>query len=77
MLPGTFSISGTIYGVLASLFVSLNAIYTKKVLPSVNQSIWLLGISYSQILNVYLLIYFLFYLQVIIIISTPFCSFSR
>lgn len=40
---GTFSVTGTIYGLLASLFVSLNAIYTKKVLPVVDQSIWLLG----------------------------------
>lgn len=40
--PGTLSISGTIYGVLASLFVSLYAIYIKRVLPEVNQSVWLL-----------------------------------
>lgn len=36
---------GTIYGVLSSLYVSLNAIYTQKVLPLVDNSIWLLGIS--------------------------------
>nr|CAG4651073.1 EOG090X081X [Simocephalus serrulatus]SVE94305.1 EOG090X081X [Simocephalus serrulatus] len=42
-VAGSLSISGTIYGVLASLFVSLNSIYTKKVLPFVDQSIWLLG----------------------------------
>lgn len=34
---------GTFFGVLASLFVSLNSIYTKKVLPAVNNSVWLLG----------------------------------
>ena len=28
---GSFSLSGTVYGVLASLFVSLFSIYTKKV----------------------------------------------
>ena len=50
---GSLSISGTIYGVLASLFVSLNSIYTKKVLPFVNQSIWLLG--YYNNLNACLL----------------------
>ena len=33
---GTLSMSGTIYGVLASLFVSLNAIFTKRTLPEVN-----------------------------------------
>lgn len=39
---GTFSLSGTIYGVLASLFVSLFSIYTKKILPVVNGDIWAL-----------------------------------
>ncbi|XP_005330089.2 GDP-fucose transporter 1 isoform X1 [Ictidomys tridecemlineatus] len=37
---GTLSLVGTIFGVLASLCVSLNAIYTKKVLPAVDGSIW-------------------------------------
>lgn len=41
-ISGTLSISGTIYGVLASLFVSLYAIYIKRVLPEVNHSVWLL-----------------------------------
>jgi GDP-fucose transporter C1 len=39
---GTFSLSGTVYGVLASLFVSLFSIYTKKVLAVVDGNIWLL-----------------------------------
>ena len=30
---GSFSLSGTVYGVLASLFVSLFSIFTKKVRP--------------------------------------------
>ncbi|XP_018115694.1 GDP-fucose transporter 1 isoform X2 [Xenopus laevis] len=37
---GTLSWAGIFFGVLASLCVSLNAIYTKKVLPSVDGSIW-------------------------------------
>ncbi|XP_036282335.1 GDP-fucose transporter 1 isoform X1 [Pipistrellus kuhlii] len=37
---GTLSWTGTLFGVLASLCVSLNAIYTKKVLPAVDGSIW-------------------------------------
>ncbi|XP_043836269.1 GDP-fucose transporter 1-like [Dromiciops gliroides] len=37
---GTLSWVGTLFGVLASLCVSLNAIYTKKVLPAVDGSIW-------------------------------------
>lgn len=39
---GSFSLSGTIYGILASLFVSLFSIYIKKILPVVNGDIWLL-----------------------------------
>ena len=31
---------GVLYGVLASLFVALNAIYTKKTLSCVGDSIW-------------------------------------
>uniref|UniRef100_A0A0N5A6T3 TPT domain-containing protein n=1 Tax=Parastrongyloides trichosuri TaxID=131310 RepID=A0A0N5A6T3_PARTI len=37
---GTLSIAGVVFGVLASLFVALQAIYVKKTLPDVNQSIW-------------------------------------
>ncbi|XP_005302289.1 GDP-fucose transporter 1 isoform X1 [Trachemys scripta elegans] len=37
---GTLSWIGIIFGILASLCVSLNAIYTKKVLPAVDGSIW-------------------------------------
>ena len=33
---------GTIYGVLASLSVSLYAIYIKRVLPAVDDNVWLL-----------------------------------
>eukprot|EP00092_Neocalanus_flemingeri_P066715 GFUD01081311.1.p1 GENE.GFUD01081311.1~~GFUD01081311.1.p1 ORF type:complete len:329 (+),score=90.29 GFUD01081311.1:156-1142(+) len=39
---GSFSLSGTIYGVLASLFVSLFSIYVKKLLPAVDGNIWAL-----------------------------------
>uniref|UniRef100_A0A914ICB5 GDP-fucose transporter 1 n=1 Tax=Globodera rostochiensis TaxID=31243 RepID=A0A914ICB5_GLORO len=39
-VAGTLSINGVIYGVLASLFVALNAIFTKKTLPTVGDSIW-------------------------------------
>lgn len=37
---GTLSWAGIAFGILASLCVSLNAIYTKKVLPAVDSSIW-------------------------------------
>lgn len=37
---GGLSYIGVVFGVLASLCVSLNAIYTKKVLPVVDSNIW-------------------------------------
>ncbi|RVE41874.1 hypothetical protein evm_013482 [Chilo suppressalis] len=52
-LLGSFSLLGTIYGVIGSLMLSLYSIYTKKVLPSVNQEVWLLSFynnAYSIIL---------------------------
>jgi len=39
---GSLSISGTLYGVLASVFVSLYAIYIKRILPVVDNNVWLL-----------------------------------
>lgn len=54
-LLGSFSLIGTIYGVIGSLMLSLYSIYTKKVLPSVNQEVWLL--SYYN--NAYSIILFL------------------
>jgi GDP-fucose transporter C1 len=35
-----FSLKGTIAGILSSLFVSLNSIFTKKVLPAVDDNHW-------------------------------------
>lgn len=37
---GSLSYLGIVFGVLASLCVSLNAIYTKKILPVVDGNIW-------------------------------------
>ncbi|XP_034825345.1 GDP-fucose transporter 1 [Maniola hyperantus] len=54
-LLGSFSLLGTIYGVAGSLMLSLYSIYTKKVLPNVNQEVWLL--SYYN--NAYSIIIFL------------------
>ncbi|XP_072941692.1 GDP-fucose transporter 1 [Epargyreus clarus] len=54
-LLGSFSLTGTIYGVIGSLMLSLYSIYTKKVLPYVNQEVWLL--SYYN--NAYSIILFL------------------
>lgn len=40
---GSLSVVGTFFGVLASLILSLYSIQTKKVLPAVDQQIWLLS----------------------------------
>lgn len=54
-LAGSFSILGTVYGVLASASLALYSIHTKKVLPYVNNEIWLLSFYnnvYSSIILV-------------------------
>jgi len=38
-----FSMVGTVFGVIGSIFVSLNSIYTKKLLPVVNDDKWRLA----------------------------------
>lgn len=40
---GTFSFGGTLSGLLASLSLALYSVYTKKVMPFVKDSIWLLS----------------------------------
>ena len=54
-VSGSLSVVGTIFGILGSLTLSLYSIYTKKVLPAVNQDIWLL--SYYN--NAYSIIIFI------------------
>ena len=54
---GSLSITGVVYGVLASLFVSLNAIQTKKTLPVVDNSVWILNLYNS--INAIILLFLL------------------
>ena len=54
-VSGSFSLFGTFFGVIGSLTLSLYSIHTKKVLPLVNDEIWLL--SYYN--NVYSVVLFL------------------
>ncbi|XP_067004063.2 GDP-fucose transporter 1 [Anabrus simplex] len=42
-VAGSLSVLGTCFGVLGSLSLSLYSIFTKRVLPYVNQKIWLLS----------------------------------
>jgi GDP-fucose transporter C1 len=54
-VSGSLSITGTVFGVLGSLALAMYSIYMKRVLPYVNQQIWLL--SYYN--NVYSSLLFL------------------
>ncbi len=38
--PGSLSVKGTAFGVLASMFVSLNSIYIKRALSVVDNDVW-------------------------------------
>lgn len=40
LLKGSLTLHGVVFGVMASAFVALNAIYTKKSLPIVESNIW-------------------------------------
>lgn len=60
-ISASFSLIGTIFGVIGSLSLSLYSIYNKKVLPFVNQEIWLLSYYnnfYSTILFLPFLVIF-------------------
>ncbi|XP_071545359.1 GDP-fucose transporter 1 isoform X2 [Panulirus ornatus] len=48
-VAGSLSIVGVTFGLLAAAFVSLNSIYTKRVLPVLDGSIWLLS-YYNNVL---------------------------
>ncbi|XP_046752800.1 GDP-fucose transporter 1 [Diprion similis] len=52
-VAGSLSVIGTIFGVLGSLSLSLYSIYTKRVLPLVNQEVWLLS-YYNNVYSVFL-----------------------
>ncbi|XP_045119268.1 GDP-fucose transporter 1-like isoform X2 [Portunus trituberculatus] len=48
-VSGSLSVMGIVFGVLASIFVSLNAIFTKKILPALDGSVWRLS-YYNNVL---------------------------
>lgn len=71
-VSGSLSWAGVVYGVLASACVSLNAIYTKKVMPAVDGNIWKL--SYYNNINACVL-----FIPLIIVFGElhPIISFKR
>lgn len=59
-LAGSLSLTGTIFGVLGSLSLSLFSIYTKRVLPLVNNEVWLLSYYnniYSSVIFIPLILF--------------------
>ncbi|KAK0168832.1 hypothetical protein PV327_002599 [Microctonus hyperodae] len=54
-VAGSFSMAGTFYGVLGSLTVCLYSIVTKRVLPLVNDEIWLLS-YYNNAYSIFLFV---------------------
>lgn len=54
-LTETFSLIGTIFGIIGSLSLSMYSIYTKKTLPYVNGEVWLLS-YYNNIYSIFLFI---------------------
>ncbi|CAG9807154.1 unnamed protein product [Chironomus riparius] len=52
-LTDTFSLIGTIFGIIGSLALSMYSIYTKKTLPFVNGEVWLLS-YYNNVYSVFL-----------------------
>jgi GDP-fucose transporter C1 len=53
LISGSLSIAGTVFGVMGSLALSMYSIYTKRVLPYVNQQIWLLS-YYNNVYSCFL-----------------------
>ncbi|XP_054273873.1 GDP-fucose transporter 1-like [Macrosteles quadrilineatus] len=66
---GTLSVMGVLYGVLASLCVALYSINTKKVLPVVNNHIWLLSFYNNVYSSVIFIPFIIIYKEVPVIIS--------
>lgn len=52
-ITGSLSVLGTIFGILGSLTLSLYSIHTKRILPLVNQEVWLLS-YYNNVYSIFL-----------------------
>lgn len=78
-LAGSLSISGTIFGILASLSLSLYSIFTKKVLPKIDNEVWVLSYYnniYATILFIPLMLFnneFVILFNYMELIQTYFC----
>lgn len=64
-----FSLKGTVAGVLSSLFVSLNSIYTYKVLPAVDDNQWKLTF-YNNMNACFLFLPLMFYFEGHVLIAS-------
>lgn len=59
-LSASFSLIGTVYGVVGSVCLSLYSIFTKKTLPHVGNEVWLLS-YYNNVYSTILFIPFILY----------------
>ncbi|XP_052831172.1 GDP-fucose transporter 1-like [Octopus bimaculoides] len=71
-VSGSLSLTGVIFGVLASASVALNAIYTKKILPMVDHNIWRLTLYNNVNATILFLPLILFNGELPTIISFPY-----
>lgn len=58
-LTDSFSLVGTIFGIIGSLALSMYSIYTKKTLPYVNGEVWLLS-YYNNVYSIFLFLPLIF-----------------
>lgn len=68
---GSLSVKGTVYGVIASACVALNAIYQKKVLPKVDSDIWAMA-YYNNINACLIFMPFILIFEVKTLLTFPF-----
>ena len=57
-----FNLAGTLSGIMSSLFVSLNSIFTKKILPVVDDNHWRLTF-YNNVNAIFLFIPLIIYFE--------------
>jgi len=65
------SVAGVVFGVLASLCVSLNAIFTKKVLPAVDGNLWRLQLYNNINASLMLAVLCILFGEVPLLLSFP------
>lgn len=71
-VSGSLSITGVIFGVFASASVAMNAIFTKKILPMVDNNVWRLTLYNNINATILFIPLMLFFGEVNTVISFPY-----